>query len=306
MHISIVSPVYYGEKLVDELVKQIDHNISPITSDFEIILVEDGSPDRSWDKIEKVCKSNERVKGIQLSRNFGQHYAITAGLSEAKGDWVVVMDCDLQDRPDEIPNLYNKAQEGYDAVFAQRHDRQDSFIKRITSKAFFSLFSYMTNTKLDPTIGNFGIYKSDVVSAILSMKDHIKYFPTMSQWVGFKKTKIKVQHARRAAGESSYNFSSLFNLAFNSMIAFSDKPLRLTIKLGLSIALFSFLIGGYYLYRYFTNQIVVLGYASLIISIWFLSGLLIFILGVFGLYLGKTFDRVKDRPVFIIREKLND
>ena len=137
MKISIVSPVYFGEKLVQELVSRIIGTVSKITDDYEIILVEDGSPDKSWEEIQNACRANKKVKGIKLSRNFGQHYAITAGLQKASGDWVVVMDCDLQDRPEEITRLYEKAQEGYDTVFAQREFRQDSFIKRISSKIFY-------------------------------------------------------------------------------------------------------------------------------------------------------------------------
>lgn len=139
VHISVVSPVYRADKIVQELVKQVKENLLTITEDFEIILVNDASPDNSWVAIETECKKDKRVKGINLSRNFGQHYAITAGLSYAKGEWVVVMDCDLQDRPDEIPNLYKKAMEGWDIVFAQRKERKDGFLKKKLSKLFYCL-----------------------------------------------------------------------------------------------------------------------------------------------------------------------
>ena len=157
IHISIVSPVYRGEKMVAELVRRNVEALRSITEDYEIILVNDESPDNSWQSIEQECAKNPRVKGLNLSRNFGQHYAITAGLSYATGEWIVVMDCDLQDRPEEIPNLYAKAQEGYDSVLAQRIQRSHSWIKRFGSKCFYKVFSYLTETTQDSSVANFGI-----------------------------------------------------------------------------------------------------------------------------------------------------
>ncbi|OJV42951.1 MAG: glycosyltransferase [Bacteroidales bacterium 36-12] len=305
IHISVVSPVYMAERIVAELVKQIKESLKSITDHYEIILVNDASPDKSWGSIQEECKKDKRVKGIDLSRNFGQHYAITAGLSLSKGEWIVVMDCDLQDRPDEIPNLYNKAQEGWDSVFAQRVERNDTFLKRNFSKSFYKLFSYLTDTKQDATVANFGIYHRKVVDAILEMKDQIRFFPTMVQWVGFHKYYLPVKHSERREGKSSYNLKSLFRLALNTIIAFSDKPLRLTVKIGFYLASISFFVGLIYLILYLSGQIKVLGFTSLFISIWFLAGVVITILGIIGLYLGKMFEKVKDRPVFITNETIN-
>jgi len=305
IHLSIVSPVYRSENIVEELVKQIKKNVSTITDDFEIILVNDYSPDNSWQKITEECAKDKRVKGINLSRNFGQHYAITAGLNYTQGEWVVVMDCDLQDRPDEIPNLYRKAQEGWDTVFAQRVERSDKFLKRFLSKLFYKFFSYLTETKQDPSVANFGIYNRCVINAILEMKDQIRFFPTMVQWVGFRKYYLPVEHASRFEGKSSYNFKGLFRLALNSMLAFSDKPLRLTIKTGFTIATLSFLIAVVYFILYLMGQIQVLGFTTLILSVWFLAGVIMLILGVVGLYVGKVFEKVKERPIFIIQNKCN-
>lgn len=305
VHISVVSPVYRADKIVQELVKQVKENLLTITEDFEIILVNDASPDNSWVAIETECKKDKRVKGINLSRNFGQHYAITAGLSYAKGEWVVVMDCDLQDRPDEIPNLYKKAMEGWDIVFAQRKERKDGFLKKKLSKLFYYLFSYLTETKQDASVANFGIYNKKVIVAILSMKDQIRFFPTMVQWVGFRKYYLPVKHSERFEGKSSYNFKGLFKLALNSILAFSDKPLRLTVKSGFGITLISLLVMLVYFIMYLTGSIKVLGFTSLIISFWFLSGIIIFILGFVGLYIGKMFEKVKDRPNFIVQEEIN-
>ena len=305
IHISVVSPIYRAEKIVVELVLQLHENLSKITDDYEIILVNDASPDNSWLAIKSECEKDKRVKGLNLSRNFGQHYAITAGLNYVKGEWVVVMDCDLQDRPDEISNLYNKAQEGYDSIFAQRIERKDTFFKRFSSKMFYALFSYLTDTKQDPTVANFGIYNHAVIAAVLSMKDQIRYFPTMVQWVGFRKYYLPVEHAERLDGETSYNFRSLLRLALNNIIAFSDKPLRQTVKIGFTIASLSLLIGVVYLALYLTNHIQVLGFTTMVLSLWFLAGIIISILGVLGLYIGKMFEKLKDRPTYIIGEECN-
>lgn len=305
MKISIVSPVYLAENLIHQLVSRLHDTLTSICDDYEIILVEDGSPDNSWKVINTICKSDNKVKAIKLSRNFGQHYAITAGLNMATGDWIVVMDCDLQDIPEEIPKLVDKAIEGYDIVFAQRENRQDNFLKKISSKVFYIIFSYLTDTKQDSSIANFGIYHKNVISALLSMNDYIRYFPTMVQWVGFNSTKITVNHGRREEGESSYSWSSLIKLATRNIIAFSDKPLRLTIKIGFVMSVISFLIGLIYIIQFFMGKIEVIGFASIIISLTFFSGLIILTLGIVGIYLGKIFEQVKQRPTYIIDKKMN-
>lgn len=304
-HISIVSPVYRAAPIIDDLVAEIITAVSSITSNFEIILVEDCGPDNSWEKIEENCQKDARVKGLKFSRNFGQHYAITAGLATAKGEWVVVMDCDLQDRPDEIPNLYKKALEGFDLVYAQRIERQDGFFKRLSSKAFYAIFSYLTDTPQDSSVANFGIYHRKVVAAILSMNDHIRYFPTMSRWVGFLSAYLPVRHSERAEGKSSYSFRKLLALAFNNMIAFSDKPLWLMVKFGAFISFTALLIGIYYLVQFLLGNILEPGFTSLIVSIWLLSGIMIFMLGIVGIYVGKNFEKAKGRPVYIVHKRLN-
>ncbi len=298
--LSIVSPVYQAEKIVDDLVHQIIKNVSNITQNFEIILVEDGSPDNSWQKIEENCKKDHRIKGIKLSRNFGQHCAITAGLDHAQGEWIVVMDCDLQDRPEEIPNLYHKAQEGFDVVLAQRYERQDNFFKKIFSWFFYQILSYLTGVKYDPSVANFGIYHQKVIKVICEMRESMRVFPVMVKWIGFRTTHIHVTHAQRAEGKSSYNFKKRVNLALDIILAYSDKPLRMIVKLGLSISFFSFLFAIVLFVRYLLGIIKVEGYASLIISIWFFSGLIMMTLGILGLYIGKIFENVKNRPIYIV------
>ena len=291
--------------MLDELVRRIIESVKDITEDFEIILVNDCSPDNSWEKIVQLCNENKKVKGVNLSRNFGQHYAITAGLSKTSGDWVVVMDCDLQDRPEEIPNLYAKAKEGFDSVFAQRVERQDTFMKRLSSAAFYFVFSFLTDSKQDKSVANFGIYNRRVVSAILSMGDSIRYFPIMAQWVGFRKGYLPVQHAERQVGSSSYSFFKLMRLASDNMIGFSDKPLRLMLTFGFYVVIGSLLVALYYFIKWCLGLIVVDGFTTMVISLWLIAGILTMMLGITGLYIGKIFDRVKGRPVFIIGETIN-
>lgn len=303
--ISIVTPVYGTPELIPKLCERLHQSLRSLTEDYEIILVFDCSPDDGWERICEECKRDTRVKGVQLSRNFGQHYAITAGLAQVSGEWVVVMDCDLQDRPEEIPCLYRKALEGYDAVFAQRIDRRDSLIKRVSSGLFYAVFSYMTDSRQDASVANFGIYHRRVIAAILSMRDKVRYFPAMVQWVGFRSTGLPVEHAVRAAGATAYSWRKLFSLALDNMISFSDKPLHLTVKLGMLLCLISFGSGLFYLLRYLLGGITVSGFASIILSIWFLSGMIIFILGVLGIYLGRVFDQAKNRPSYIIRTMEN-
>ena len=302
MLISIVSPVYKAVNIIDELIKRIDLSVSLITSDYEIILVEDGGADGSWEKIEAHCKTDKRIKGIKLSRNFGQHHAITAGLDNCKGDWVVVMDCDLQDQPEEIPKLYNEALKGFDIVFARRKKRYDSFSKKLNSKIFYKLFSWLSGVKQDGSIANFGIYSANAIRAFNKLREPLRSFSILIKWVGFKTTGVYVEHAKRFEGKSTYNFKRLLHLALDVSLSFSEKPLRMTVKLGAMISGASFMFGIYNLYKYFTGAITEPGYTSLILSLWFLSGLIIFILGIVGLYLGKIFDGIKNRPFYIIEK----
>ena len=300
MMLSIVSPVYKAEKIIPLLVDRIEKAVVKITADYEIILVEDGSPDDCWEVIEGIAATNPKIKGIKLSRNFGQHPAIMAGLSKAKGEWVVVMDCDLQDQPEEIEKLYAKALEGFDVVFAKRNNRQDGFFKKKSSKLFSMIFNYLAGTKFDNEIANFGIFNKKVISSVLNIGDYIKSFPLFVYFSGFKSTAIIVEHATRESGTSSYTFSKLISLAFNTIISYSNKPLKIFVKFGMLISFLSIIGGIVNLVLYFDGKIKVSGYSSLIISIWFLSGILITVVGVVGIYVGKVFEQTKNRPPFII------
>ena len=301
---SIVSPVYRAEKILPILVSEINLVMERIGEDYEIILVDDRSPDNSWEVMKVLSSQNPKIKSIRLSRNFGQHSAIFAGLTKAKGDWVVVMDCDMQDQPKEIAKLYKKALEGYDIVLGQRENRKDKFLKKLTSRLFYKVFNYLSGANFDNNVANFGIYHQKTIKSILDMGDYVKFFSLFINWIGFKSVSIPIEHGEREEGKSTYSVGKLFKQAFNVIISFSDKPLRLFINFGLSISVLSVIVGMYYLYLALTGKIAQPGFSSLILSIWFLSGIIISCIGIVGVYLGKTFDQAKGRPTFIIDEEV--
>ena len=288
--------------MLDELVTRIENAVNTFTDDYEIILVNDCSPDDSWNKIKNTCKKDTKVRGINLSRNFGQHNAIQAGISQGKGEWTIVMDCDLQDRPEEIPRLYHKAQEGYDTVFAEIIVRNDTFMKRLTSRAFNHLLAYLTDTPVRRKTNNFGIYHRSVIDAVVSMGDYIKYFPMAVRWVGFRIGYVPVHKDARAEGTSGYTWSKLIKFALNNIMAYSNKPLKIAMQFGFTIVLISILIALFYLLRYISGGIAVSGFTTIVLSMWILGGIIISLIGIVGIYLGRVFDQTKKRPPFVIAE----
>ncbi|NGZ86541.1 glycosyltransferase family 2 protein [Duganella aceris] len=299
--ISVVIPVYKAEKMLDELYTRLRDALETVSTNFEIVLVEDCGGDRSWQVIERLAEADPRVVGLQFSRNFGQHYGITAGLDQCRGDWVVVMDCDLQDAPEEIPRLYHKAQEGYDVVLALRGQRQDPPLKRFTSWLFYRLFSYLADIDFSGDSGNFRIMSRQVVKNFNRMREQLRFFGGHVQWMGFPTTGLQVQHAERAEGKSTYTFAKLWKLAADTIIAYSDKPLRIAARLGLSMAAVSLGFGAFLLIRSMIHSSPIPGWSSLIVSLYFIGGLIIGILGIMGVYLGKAFDETKKRPLYIVR-----
>ena len=298
--ISIVTPVYRAEACLEELYRRLVAVLSGITQDFEIVMVEDCGGDRSWEIIRGLARRDPRVKGIQFSRNFGQHYGITAGLDHCDGDWVVVMDCDLQDRPEEIPRLYARAQEGYDVVLARRGARADSVGKRLGSWLFYRLFSWLADIDYDGSSGNFRIVSRKVVAAFRQMREQLRFFGGQVKWMGFPTTAIEVRHDERFAGPSTYTLGKLLRLAAETIIAYSDKPLRLAVRFGFALAAIAVCFGIYIIVRAALYGTTITGWASLIVSIYFTGGVIIAILGVIGIYLGKTFDEAKKRPLYIV------
>ena len=303
--ISIVSPVYKGEHMVAELVRRNVESVSLISDDYEIILVNDASPDNSWEEIVKQCAANPKVKGLNLSRNFGQHYAISAGLSFTSGEWVVVMDCDLQDRPEEIPNLYRKAQEGFDIVYARRAVRKDNRIKKSTSALFYRVFRHMSGIQSDKAVANFGIYHKRVIEEFNKMPEQSRFFPSQIKYLGFRDASIDVEHNERSEGKSSYSLMKRFKLGFDVIVSNSNKPLRFAVGLGLCMSALSFILALYNVIAKWVGVIRVPGYTTTVFSIWFVGGLLLLVMGIMGLYIGKIYDQVKGRQLFIVKDKIN-
>ncbi len=306
IHISVVIPVYGCCKCLDMLYQRLENSLSSITQDFEIIMVNDSSPDNSWMLIQSLAKKDDRVKGISLSRNFGQHYAITAGLNHAHGDWIVVMDCDLQDQPEEIVKLYEKAQEGFNIVFGRRYQRQDSFFKRLGSTVYYKVYNYFTESNVDNSIANFSIISSNVLAQLIKLKEQNRSYPLFINWVGFKRTEINIEHAAREQGNTTYTLKKLINLAIDGIVSQSNKPLRLSIKFGFLISLLSLFYTLFLILRYFIHGIPVEGWTSVMVSIYFIGGLIFANMGIIGLYIGKIFDEAKNRPLYLISETTFD
>ena len=305
MKISVVSPIYKGEKMLRHLVERCEAAISTITDDYELILVNDCSPDNSWEVLKGICSEDKHVKAIDHSRNFGQHPAISTGLQYVTGDWVVVMDCDLQDRPEDIPALYAKALEGWDVVFARRGERHDGFYKQLGGKVFHVFFRWLTGIHTDKNIGNFSIFKKTCADEIAKIPDQSRAFGTLIRHVGGKTTSIEVDRPQREEGTTGYTMSRLLKLAFDNSISNSNKPLRLVINIGFIMSFVSGLLAIYQIIAKFLGLNTLSGYTSTIASIWFVGGLILFVLGTIGLYIGKIYDQVKGRPYSVVRETIN-
>lgn len=306
MKLSVVVPCFQAASTVQELCERITSSLLEITSDFEIILIDDGSSDSTWDVVSKVSKENLFVRGVKLSRNFGQHNAITSGLEKCTGDWVVVMDCDLQDRPEEIVNLYRKAQEGYQVVVGIRNQRQDGILKRFSSNLFYSIFQNMTGSTFNKRIGNFGIYSRNVISSVLQLKEQHRSFGLLVLWVGFSRAEINIKHEMRKSGNSTYGLTNRTSLALDSIVSHTNKLLFLSIKLGLFISVISLLFATTLVIRFVFFGVTTQGWTSLVVSIYFTSGIVLAAVGLLGIYVGKVFNETKARPIYIIEEQTNE
>jgi len=305
IEISIISPVYRAETLVDKLVERIMNSVSKLTDSYEIILVEDCGPDNSWKKIQDNCTKYPVVKGIKLSRNYGQQHAIQAGLDASSGKYVITMDCDLQDQPEEIEKLLSKSKEGFEIVVASRKNRQDDAFKKFLSRIFYSTLGYLTETKQDRTVANFVCYNRKAVDAMDRVKDHNRYYPMLQQLVGFNYAKVDIEHAEREDGNSSYSFSKRSRVAMDTILTFSYKPLRLTVKFGVFLSFLSICAAIIMVVLYIFSDVKAEGWASLALMLSFFSGIIISVLGMVGLYVGRTFESVKHRPTYIIHKTLN-
>lgn len=306
MELSVVSPCYGAPTLLRELVRQITETVAQLTDSYEIILVEDCSPDNSRDIIRELCAQDSHVKGVFLSRNFGQQSALNAGYDTAKGDYVVTLDCDLQNPPSQIRDLFLKAKEGYDIVFATRRNRPDNFFMTQGSHVFNKLMGFLTDTRQDEAVAEFAIFSHKVIDAMAKMGDYHRYYPLMTQWVGFKTAKVDVEHAVRTDGKrSSYSMRKRIELAISTAVSFSTKSLRLIVYFGTLVTLAAIVGAVVLVIKTIIMDETVSGWATLFVSMWFIAGIMIMIMGIIAVYVGSIFDEVKHRPSYLISETIN-
>ncbi len=305
MNISVVIPVYGCRAALPELYRRLSIVLRKLADDYEIILVNDNCPQNSWEVIEQICQRDTHVKGIELSRNFGQMKAILAGLDIASGDWICVMDCDLQDRPEEIPRLFDKAMEGYDVVFARRLVRKDGVLKVLLASAFYKVYQFATDGSYDGAVCNFSIVKKNVIENYCKMREQHRGYVMYLRWLGFKQAVVDVEHDERFEGKSSYSLKKRINMAIELLTSQSDKVLRFFVGLGFCMSFAAFLlIILLVVYRFTAN--VSIGWTSLIATNILVGGIIIMVVGVVGLYVGNTFMQTKGRPLYVVRQILND
>jgi dolichol-phosphate mannosyltransferase len=305
IELSVVIPVYGCADCLSTLLQRLHSVLTTLVPGFEIILVEDGGPDNAWEIITEIAKQNNQVKAFQLSRNFGQHAAITAGLAQSSGNWVVVMDCDLQDPPEEIANLYQQARTGCDVVLAKRKQKQQSWFRRHAARIYFKIINFFTQKNLEGEYGSFSIISRKVVNAYLQFSDVDRHYLFILHWLGFKTATIEYQHAKRWTGKSSYSLTKLIRHAFDGMFFQTTILLKWIVYLGFGVALSGVTLAMYYLYRYVAYGSAP-GWTSLVVLILLIGGFIIISTGVTGVYIGKIFEQVKGRPLFVINKKIVD
>jgi glycosyltransferase involved in cell wall biosynthesis len=304
-NISVVIPVLNESSLITELIRRVFLNVKKLTNDFEIILIDDGSKDNTWEIISKESATEPRIKGIKFSRNFGHHYAITAGLNYSSGEWVVVMDGDLQDRPEVIPDLYSKAQEGFEIVFVSRRNRPEKLYYRIAQKSFYVILRFLSGIDFDSNQANFSIISKKVVSAFNKFPENARFYGSSIKWLGFNRTSIFADHGERHSGKPSYTLKKRIRLALDIILSFSERPLKFAIGVGAAMSISSILIAIWVVYRSLKSGFSVTGWPSIILSIFFSTGTILIVLGIIGIYVGRIFQEVKNRPLYIISEVTN-
>lgn len=306
VEISVVIPVYRSEGSLDALYQRLRATLSGLAPLWQIVFVEDRGPDGSWAVLERLARADRRVTVLRLSRNFGQHAAITAGFTRSVGRFTVVMDCDLQDPPEVISRLYAAAQDGHDIVFARRANRTHTPFRRLAATAYFALLRATTGTSVDGRCGSFSIVSRKVVEAYLSFKDRDRHYLLILYWLGFTTTAIDYAQGERASGKSSYSLRQLVAHALAGLFFHTTAILRWIVYLGFVISAVGVQLAAYYLYRYAVYGVTQEGWTTLAVLILVLSGVIVTTTGVAGLYTGKMFDQVKERPLFVIDLAVND
>ena len=305
-HISVVIPVLNEEKLITELVSRVTKNLEVIDSKYEVIIIDDGSSDQTWESIQHHCQKNSRVKGMKLSKNFGHHYAITAGLDISKGDCVVVMDGDLQDRPEVIPDLYKKAKEGFDVVFVSRSNRTESFYYKLLQKIFYFLLRTLSGIDFDSRQANFSIINRKVVEAFKKFPENARFYGSTIKWLGFKRTYIEAVHGERFSGIPSYTLKKRVNLALDIILSFSDRPLKFAIGIGIFMSILSFSLIFWIVLGVLNWGFTQVGWPSLMAVVLLIGGVVLIVLGIIGTYIGRIFREVRNRPLYIIDQQVNN
>jgi len=301
--INVVVPLYREESLVGELHSRVTKALKKISTSYKIILVDDGSDDLTWQKISEIAKKDKKVQGVRLSRNFGHHYALTAGLHETDADWIVVMDGDLQDRPEVIPDLWNKAQEGYDVVFVSRMRRPEGLIYRAAQKLFYAGLRRLSGIKFDSTQANFSIVSRKVIDAYKAFGENARFYNSTITWLGFNRASVSAEHGTRHSGRPSYTLKKRFQLAGDIIFSFSERPLKFSIYLGLVMAALAFSYLFWVLIGAITWGFTVEGWSSVMAGIFLTGGIILVVLGITGIYIGRIFREVKNRPLYVIGER---
>lgn len=304
-HLSVVIPVLNEESLIQELIYRVTLNCEKITTEYEIVIVDDGSIDNTWSKIIDASKLNKKVKGLKLSRNFGHHYALTAGLHETAGEWVVVMDGDLQDRPEVIPDLYQKSQEGYDVVFVSRKNRPEKLPYKILQKIFYRLLKVLSGLDFDSSQANFSIVQRKVVDAFKTFPENARFYGSTITWLGFKRSKIFADHGKRLSGMPSYTLKKRLRLASDIILSFSERPLKFAISVGIIVSTISIVAAVWMIFSAIVWGYFFTGWTILILLTLFFSGVILVFLGILGIYLGRVFQEVKRRPLYVVSDRVN-
>ena len=300
--ISVVTPVYGCYDCLEALVDAVRAAFDSKDMDWELVLVDDRGPDKPWDRICELAALDTRVRGVRLARNHGQHLAIWAGLEAARGDWVAVIDCDLQDDPAIIPDLFEQAtREGVESVVVERGSWSDSGFRRFASNTFYKAFYALSGIKLR-NIGNFGIYSRTLVNVLLKYEEQEVFLPIMVSISGLTSSEMKVDRKDRHSGNSSYSLGRLISLALAVIIRFSDRPLKISVAIGFVISALAALMSLILLIGWLSGAFTVPGWTSTVLSMWFLSGLILAVLGVHGFYLARVFEEVKKRPRLLIEQ----
>lgn len=300
--ISVVSPVYGCTECLEALLDAVRDALNDADVTWELILVDDRGPDDPWPLITDLAARDSRLRGVRLARNHGQHLAIWAGLEAARGDWVAVIDCDLQDDPAILPDLYRKAvAEQVDAMLVNRGSWNDSVFRRTASAMFYRLIHALAGVQIQ-NIGNFGIYSRRMVNILLQFQEQEVFLPMMVSLTGLPTGQMELDRSARHAGDSSYSLGRLIRLAISIIIRFSDRPLKLSVVLGLVFSSLSALVSLMLLVLWTTGMFTVPGWTSTVLSVWFLSGLILAVLGIHGFYLGRVFTEVQNRPRLLVEQ----